>query len=144
MSLVLLLDMLNWRHQKASLRRVPSTASNKISRFSKPCLDVLKKNVGFRPLFKPIKLNLASVSSERSCLVYWCYWYYKNYFQWTILFNLPRATSKLAWEYFWDGSETNRSKVPLQTRWTSLQRFSILEARARPWAIKRQLQLINN
>ena len=55
----LLFGQTKWWNWKASLGRVLSAAAKILSRFLDPCISVLRKNVGFRLVFKSVKLNLA-------------------------------------------------------------------------------------
>ena len=136
MYLVFLFGWPNLRRRKASLRGVISTVDKELSRFFDTCLSVLRPYIGFRLVFKPIKLNLDSITSDSSCSVDWCFYYCQNLSHQTTFFNLLRETSKPDWTYIWGVSGTNHSEVPLQMCWTSLWRFSILEAWAKPWAVK--------
>ena len=116
-----------------------STAVRKTSIFSDPCFAVLIPNVGFKPVFKPVAINIEFSSSFNSFILVLVdyFWSRQNSFHLTTFLNLLIAMSMSAWTYFQDGSGTNRSEVPLQTCWTSSRRFSILDAWASPWAIKK-------
>ena len=113
------------------------TAVRKPSRLSDLYFTVLIKNVGFKPMFKPVSINLDSSSSFTSFILVLvdCFWSHQNYFHLNTLLNIIIVMSMSAWVDFQDGSGTNRSNVTLQTRCTSSRIFSILEAWARPWAI---------
>ena len=57
--LVLLFVQKKWRNWKATLVRVLSDAAKILSSFLDPCISFLRKNVGFRLVFKSVELNLA-------------------------------------------------------------------------------------
>ena len=73
--------------------------------FGEPHLEVVSPNVGSWPLFKPVKLNLASISSKSKFLVD-CFWSYQFFPRKTTI-NLLRARSRLYSIGFGDCSGTN-------------------------------------
>ena len=142
-SLLLLFIPSKRRRQNASLRSVLSTAVRKSSRLSNPFFTVLKPNVCFKQVFKPLSLNPVSYSLCISFLID-SFWLPQNYFHKNTFLNLLIEIIRSYWTDFQDVSGTNRSKVPMHTRWNYLRRLSILKAQARPRDIKVQLWLIHN
>ena len=68
-SLVLLFRRSKCRRWKSSLRRVTSTPAKNPSKSSDPLFEVLRPNIGFKPVFKPVDLNIVSYSSIIKILV---------------------------------------------------------------------------
>ena len=83
------------RHQKASLRRVISTTGIKPSILSEPYFVVLSTNIGFKPVFRPVDLNIVSSSSYISLLVD-CFCYCQNDFHRTTSLSLLIEISRSA------------------------------------------------
>ena len=133
MFLVFMFGCSKWGLWKFSSRRVCSNVARNILRFLDSCLSVLRLNVDFRMMFKPVKLNLVLTYLGNSCLVDWCFWSWYNYFHLTILLNLCNTISKSDQIGFQDGYGKIRSEVSLQMRWISLRIFYILKAWTRPY-----------
>ena len=112
--LVLLLGRPKKWNQKASLRRVLFTLDKQILRVSDICLVVLRPNVGFSTVFKPVNFNLASYYSDNSGLVDFL-WSHHNHLNFIKFLNIHITISRSSRTDFLDDYGTNRSEVLLRT-----------------------------
>ena len=105
------------------------TSVRKHSIFSYQCFAVLIPNVGFNLVFKPVAINLEYSSLFNSVVWFWlivsCH---AKIIRPNHIIESSYSDEYVSLNIYTDGSGTNRSEVPLQTRWASLRRFSILEA----------------
>ena len=67
-------------------------ADRNLYRVSDLCLSVLRLNVGFRQVFKPVKPNLVSIYSDNPGLVD-CFRSLQSYFYLPTFLNLPNKIS---------------------------------------------------
>ena len=115
-SLLFLFGRSKRQRRMDSLKRVLYTAVRNPSNLLELHSTVLRPNVWFKPVFKPLSLNIISSSSCISFLVDH-FWLPQNYFHWNTFLNLLIEIIRSSWKDFQNGSGTNRSKVPLHTRW---------------------------
>ena len=123
-------------------RRAISTATKKLLIVSDPWLVLLRPNISFSPVLKLVHFNLVSYFLGNSSL-FICLCCFQNSFCHTTFLNILREISRSAWTDFYDCYGTNWLEVPMKPCWTSFCRFSILEAWAIPWSIRRWLLSIH-